>query len=506
MFRTFGMENALADWHSWRQVDTASVTREYVKHGIDLLHPRYHDVSDIPSEMLNLEGWRMVEFPILNALVAQLVLWNPDWPLVQTHRYVSILASLVSLVCLAELTRRWYGRGMSLAVATIFGFMPFNVYYSRVVLPEPFMVMWALVGALALAEWSRRTAQRLDQKQSLLISPADIFLLLSAASFGVALLVKPVAIFFAPLYFAVVWKDRRWSVVSVVKAAAVFGLSVVPLLWWRTWIEQFPSGIPASDWLFNQNKIRLKPAWWRWLFGDRVGRMMFGNWGAPFVFLGAVAAVWHWPSNKGKKQSWLVWAWDQVDTLVRTEGLVLLSAAGALAFLVIFATGNVQHDYYQTVILPALSLLAARGMTWVWRQAKTLWQQLWVGSGLLAISMLSFVFAWYHIAPFFSVNNPAIVPAGQAVQRLTPHDALIIAPYQGDTTLLFATERRGWPIGFDIDKKRASGAAYYLATAADDETKMLMEQYPVLEQTDLYILIDLRVPLATGSAQTPKTE
>ena len=61
--RMYRIDNPIADWHSWRQGDTASVTREYVKHGIDILRPRYHDLGNVQSGKHNLEGWRMVEFP-----------------------------------------------------------------------------------------------------------------------------------------------------------------------------------------------------------------------------------------------------------------------------------------------------------------------------------------------------------------------------------------------------------------------------------------------------------
>src|SRR3989338_4745861 len=68
--RTYRLNEPLADWHSWRQADTSSVTRRFVSEGIDLLHPRYDDLSSIPSGKDNPQGWRFVEFPIINALTA----------------------------------------------------------------------------------------------------------------------------------------------------------------------------------------------------------------------------------------------------------------------------------------------------------------------------------------------------------------------------------------------------------------------------------------------------
>lgn len=494
--RLYGLQRPLADWHSFRQADTASVTREYLRHGIDPLRPRYHDVSNIQSGKENPEGWRMVEFPLLNILAAGLLQMNPDWSLVVTHRVISIVSSLISLVCLSYLAWRWYGRLMSAVTATIFGLMPFNVYYSRVILPEPFMVMWALLGACALEIWARRSAGLIDAKRATWISLNDGWLVLSAVAFSLALLVKPVALFFIPLYILVAWRWRRWQVLPWVKAGVLFALAVLPLYWWRQWIQEYPEGVPAALWLLNENGIRFRPAWWRWLFADRIGRMMFGHWGAAFLAVGGVATLWQWPQARRPKQNWLLWLSEQKDAWLRQEGLVVGAVIGAVAFLVVFATGNVQHDYYQTVIVPALALLAARGVVWLVRQAQTNWQRTWMVGACVLVGGFSWIFAWYDIQQLFNINNPAVVPAGEAVQRLTPPDSLVIAHYLGDTTLLFATERRGWPIGYSVEQKRQMGAEFFVSTAYDDETSMLAEMYPVLERTDLYTVIDLRQPKA----------
>src|SRR5260221_7020168 len=95
--RLYKINTPLADWHSWRQADTASVTREYVKHNYPFLYPHYQDLSDIPSGLNNIDGYRMVEFPVLNYGIAQLLRSFPQLDLVQTSRMVSILFSLLSI-------------------------------------------------------------------------------------------------------------------------------------------------------------------------------------------------------------------------------------------------------------------------------------------------------------------------------------------------------------------------------------------------------------------------
>ena len=42
--RLYKVNNPVADWHSWRQADTASVSKTFFERGINLLYPRYHEL------------------------------------------------------------------------------------------------------------------------------------------------------------------------------------------------------------------------------------------------------------------------------------------------------------------------------------------------------------------------------------------------------------------------------------------------------------------------------
>src|SRR3989344_434366 len=64
--RLYRFGSPIADWHSWRQADTSSVSRNFVKNGFDILHPKFDDISNIASGMDNPEGYRFVEFPLYN--------------------------------------------------------------------------------------------------------------------------------------------------------------------------------------------------------------------------------------------------------------------------------------------------------------------------------------------------------------------------------------------------------------------------------------------------------
>lgn len=53
--RLYKINTPLADWHSWRQADTASVTRIFIEYGVHPLVPKYYDISTIPTNIVSLK-------------------------------------------------------------------------------------------------------------------------------------------------------------------------------------------------------------------------------------------------------------------------------------------------------------------------------------------------------------------------------------------------------------------------------------------------------------------
>lgn len=424
--RLYKITNPIADWHSWRQADTSAVTRNWVKNGVDVLTPRYDDFSDVSGNgLFNPNGYRFAEFPLFN--LAHYFLYSlisNFYSLELVGRLTSILATLVSSVLLFFLVRRHSPPAAWLATA-IFLFLPYNIYFTRVVLPDPLMVTLVLA-ALFFQPTSRP---------------------LTWVFGSLAVLVKPTAIFFLlPLI-----KDF-WLFISL----------LLPFGIWRIWEHRFPAGIPASLWLLNGNGIRFRPAWFRWLFGERLGDMILGQWGIfPFV-LG----------------------------LFRANSYFLAWAAGALLYLIVFATGNIQHDYYQIPLIPIVSVLVALG-------AVHFSTSLAKKAVIIFCILLMLGLAWYDIKGDYQVNNWSIVHAGQAADKLLPKDAVVVAPYQGDTAFLYQTNRRGFPsIPLPIkDLHDRFGAEYYVSVNYDDQTNAIIQKYIVLERTPEYVIVKLEEPI-----------
>jgi hypothetical protein len=455
--RFYRFDAPVADWHSWRQADTVSVLKRFIGEGFDPLRPKYHDLSNIPSGKDNPEGYRMVEFPLYQTLGYFLVKIIPGLTSEMALRLLTIAASVGTGFLLYLLFCWTISKSAAVIVLAVQLFLPFSIYYGRTILPDPLAVFLALSSVAAYTNFQKNHGHL-----------RMIIGALSIMTGALAILTKPVAVFLLVpvglLFLAKTNKNRRDYGYFMLYVVSV----LFPFVWWRTWISQYPEGIASYGWLFNQSGIRFKGAWFYWLFAERLGKLILGYFGLVPFLIGVMM-----PSVKKERRLF--------------EGLII----GTLSYLVVIAQGNVQHDYYQIIVLPSVSLLIARGIMGFVR----------ITGGKLAaniygvlVMMASFAFSWYTIRTYYWINRPEIVEAGKIADRILPADAKIIAPYNGDTTFLYQTGRVGWPLGFDIDKKISQGATHYVTISPSDndlETRDLAAKYKVIVRNDKYAIIDL---------------
>ncbi len=450
--RLYKIDNPVADWHSFRQADTASVTREYLKHDINLLLPKYHDLSNIQSGKENPQGYRMVEFPVINGATAFLIqTFHLQAKEVLVGRLVSVLFSLVTILAIYLLGKDLSGVFTGFAATIIFSVMPYMIYYSRVILPEPALLAFSTLSLALFALW-------LGKKSWLLY-------FFSLVSFTLALLIKPYAVFLTPLFLALCFVKKA-KLKDYILSVILIGLGGIPLAVWRSWINHYPEGIPASNWLYNKDNIRFKGAFFYWLFQVRLGTLILGVAGILPLILG-------------------IFKKDRVRLFYVTWAVCLL------AYLSVFAGGNVQHDYYQFFLTPFIALALGRGIVFLWELKNDYFGKKTTLVVLIIISFYALFVSWYNIRGYYQINNWPIVEAGQKADQLLPKDAKVIAPYNGDTAFLFQTNRTGWPIGYYIDQKIKAGATAYVSVVYDDEARTLEKQYLTLAKTDRYLIVDL---------------
>ncbi len=456
VLRLYKINNPIADWHSFRQADTASVSRMYVSDGINLLIPRYHDVSTTQSGLSNLEGYRFVEFPVFNAIHTVFFNIFPSISLEIWGRLISIISATVSTYILFLLGRRFISIWGGVLAAFFYATLPFNVFFTRVILPEPMAVTFALASLWMFARFIE--------------SDKNKHLFTSAAFMSVSILIKPYLAFYGvPILYLLHKKCGYKKMLKGKKYYMALFVVIVPFFVWRMWMQQFPEGIPFWKWTFNGDDIRFRPSFWRWIFGERLAKLILGYWGLIPFAIGIL---------REKKNKFITFC-----------------LLGMLLYVSIIATANVRHDYYQTIVVPTISLALAAGSVYLWK-AKHFDKNL--SRGILVSSIfIMMITSAYQVREYYKVNHPEIIEAGKIADKILPKDELIIAPYNGDTAFLYQTSRMGWPVvDRPIDELIELGASYFVSVDLGHyQTVEFGERFETIYKTDKFIILSLKEEL-----------
>ena len=177
--RLYKIDRPLADWHSWRQADTAAVARNFIKDGFNPFIPRYDDMSSQANGLDNPNRYRFVEFPLYNLLIA--AVWKLTGIQTVSARLTTVFITLVSTVFLYLVVRHFSSTKTAALASFFFATLPYNVFYSSTILPAPLMVTSLLALYFFFTKW-------LDD------SKKWFYLFLSIFFANIAILTWPIAI------------------------------------------------------------------------------------------------------------------------------------------------------------------------------------------------------------------------------------------------------------------------------------------------------------------------
>lgn len=461
--RLYKVDTPLADFHSWRQADTASVSRNFATDGINLLKPRYDDLSNIQSGQVNPQGYRMVELPIYNAEIT-LLSSTGACNIEVCGRLLSILAAVITALAIFYLLLKEHGLLAAALGGLTFAVSPFMIYFTRVVLPDPTAVAFAMSSIFFLYVFS-------ENQKSKTISLLGY--LLSSLCFSLALLVKPTTIFYGvPLAYLFI-RTYTWDVLKKPLTYIYWVGAFVPLLMWRQYILQFPAGIPASEWLITSvntagglQNVFFKPSFFRWIFYERINNLILGGFLTPFFIIGALS----------RQKRYL------------THSILL----GSLAFLFFFQGGNVQHEYYQTMIFPALAMFVGVGLSYIHTNSRQ-----FISSTIL-IPVITATFAFSLFISYYTVRNyynysGELVQISKIVKDLTGKNDLVVTDTLGDTTLLYLSERRGAPAVYkDLTELKHEGYKYFVTQKIDVADEIIAHKtHTPIFRSDKFVLFEL---------------
>jgi hypothetical protein len=176
-----------------------------------------------------------------------------------------------------------------------------------------------------------------------------------------------------------------------------------------------------------------------------------------------------------------------------TKWLLHSIILSGLAYLLVFQGGNVQHEYYQTLILPGIAIGIGLGIAFLFDNKQLFFHQ--VVSTVIVIACLgasSFFSYFYKVKDFYAYPKD-LLPIARIISTLTKQTDLVITDRTGDTTLLYLADRKGSPAdSFELSEAKTKGYAYFVTTNKEriEKIKELNIQTIVFEN-DEFALIKL---------------
>lgn len=472
LLRLYKINIPLADLHSWRQADTAAVARNFIKDGIDLFHPRFDDLSPNQS-ILGLEnpnGYRMVEFPIYNAIIAILTKNFPFFPLEIWGRLTTIFFSLIVLISIYYLSLKFVNRITAFFSSFVFSIFPFFVFFSRVILPEMSAVSFAFLAIIFLYHSLRLEP---SNKKSSRVKINYYLFFTSTLFFSLSLLIKPTVIFYGIVLIYLFFNNFKFNLIKNPYFYVYFFLSFLPLTLWRFYIQQYPEGVPPSSWLITSvntaegvKNIFFKPAFFRWIFFERINNLILGGYLTFFLILGIL-------------------------TKPKNFFLHTIILAGFL-YLFVFQGGNVQHEYYQTIILPSLAFGVGLGINTLITYHRFFLPTWIIFPIIIILFSLSFFFSYYKVKDFY-YYPPELPQIARIINDLTQPTDKIITDRLGDTTLLYLADRKGAPsIYKDPEELKKIGYSYLVTFDKIKTDKFKKEKkYQIIFENEYFALFKL---------------
>lgn len=460
IFRLYKIDTPLIEYHSWRQADTAAVARNFSRYGFDLLKPRYDDLSSSQSGIKNPFGFRMVEFPLYNAWIGASHLAIPQLSIVTWGRLISLFCACILLYCTYYIAVESGGEIAGFIAGIVFATFPFFVFFTRVILPEVPAITAAL---LAVYIANRKNATHFSMYSSVVL-------------FSIAMLIKPTAIFYGVAWAYGFIKTLQQHKLSK-KLLRIFLMAVVactPLILWRIYILNYPEGIPSSEWLIGYVNVEsglkpifMRPAFFRWILYERVTLLIMGTFGLPFLIAGLFK---------------------------RTKTFLPLSLLVSTALYVgTFQGGNVQHEYYQILALPTIALYAGLGASYLYGKMHHNTSKSLLLVGCFLLLALGWTYSWEKVHHYYySLSD--IPKFAKAVENFVKPDDLIVTDTAGDTTVLYALDRKGSPTIYGGAQQMKDDGYGYVFTYSHETARNLQREIPtstILINDDRFVLLKL---------------
>lgn len=427
LWRINNLFNPIIGDQSWRQADTAAMSRNYYENGFNFLYPQIDWGG-------NSKGYVESEFPIYQYAVA--VLYELFGVHVSLGRILSIIFSLITIFFLYRIAAKYFDKKTALWTCFIYSILPLNVFYSRVFMGEPLLLMSITIGIYYYSEW-------LDKEK---IS----FYFISLLFISLACLIKIPTLYIGLPLFYLSWKKYSKKV-----------FKNVPILFYAIIVF-----LSVYLWYYHAHQIYLNSKLTFNIWG--YGTDKWGNWG--FI---TTWEYWNGVFFKNIAAKHLTW----VGFIVFIFALVLFRKnkqmrffyvwlIAGLIYLIIVARGNYFHDYYQLPVIIPISFFMGKIFSDYFKINLSNWRSKALIFSLAGIFILS-AFRYIQYIKRENLEHSDKYKLAMLAKKIIPKDSLVITVSNYNPILLYLSETKGWrtsprDINIDFIKDKINKGAKYL--------------------------------------------
>ncbi len=421
-----GIGSPLLDYQAYRQCQTASMARNYARHGMHFFTPEL-DTEGRPARA-------GTEFPVYSYVLA--LLFKVFGTREALGRLLSSLFAAWGAIFLYLFVRPRLGEARALASGLVMCALPIHIYFTRSVQPEP-MALWGLLGFLYYMD--RHLNRKGDWKDWTLA------VLLGALA---PLLKLPFLYVLFPLWAYLGWERYGWKAFQ--RPAFLGSLAVLLGLtgaWYHYAKSALVSVLPLSA---EEHWKNLRPIFtlklWENHFISRLPELCFTYPGLLFGIGGAYLLY-----REGQLRLWAVWF-----------------GATALYIVLLGEYGQI-HRYTELLFAPVNAVFIAAGIVGMWYQIqKPVWKILW---GILVLGIP--VHAGLRIAHWYRWEYPWVFEARQVIAKLSGPEELVITNAREHPVLLYYIDRYGFSpdlgeVGFDALAGYQAKGAHLFLTPTDE--------------------------------------
>jgi 4-amino-4-deoxy-L-arabinose transferase-like glycosyltransferase len=416
--RLIAINQPYIDNWSWRQSDVAAIARNYYENGFHFAYPQIDWAGDAP-------GYVGTEFPILPFLAAIC------YKLAGVHEWIgrgqAIVFFAASLPFLFFLVREIFDGVAATWALFFYSFAPLNVFASREFMPDVPSLSLAIIGLYFFLRWIENEEKR--------------FFFASAILISLSILIKlPNVLIGAPIAYVTVAAvyDRRSILLKEcdghrppLQLLALFAtIAALPsAIWYWHAYEVAQKFYPHH--FFGAGGIQIMSAGWYWKIAKQITTSSL----TPLLF--ALALVGAFVTSP-------VAAATRIHPMARSTRRAPLFhwwLAAMVVFIIVAGYGN-RHQWYQLPLAPIAGAFGGAGCAFAGSRISA--RKIKVTLSILLAAVFA-ALAFAYVRPLYrSPSSVALRDLGLELNRMTPKNSLIAAADNGDPTVFYYAERKGW--------------------------------------------------------------